>query len=158
MTNDRRSELRAALQGHVDSGDLPGAEFQRLWDLVSEILEGQTVELFYAAPLAPGTYDGFPRPALQVVVCSPTLAYDCLFSGSTMRYDVSFLAGIYRLEEQWSREESVDGPSRAKLSVIIEFENYRGGLVLQFIAYGDKAAELHAFARGVYALSMAKGK
>lgn len=156
MTNDRHSELRAALQAHLDSGEFPGVDFERAWDLVSEILEGQTVELFYATPVAPGMYDSFPQPALQVVVCSPTLAYDCLFSGSTMRYDASFLAGIYRLEEQWSREESVDGPSRDKLSVTIEFENYRSGLVLQFIAYGDKAVELHAFARGIYQRTIAQ--
>jgi len=159
MADDRRSELQEAVQRQLDSGEFPGVELYRVWRLLSEVLEGQAIELFYTGPLAPGGgYEAFPRPALQLVVCTPALVYDCAFSASAMRYDVSFLAGIYRVAETWSEEQSVEGPPRKKLSVTMDFENYRLGMILALTAYGEKSAELHTFARGVYALTMTKGK
>jgi len=158
MAEDRRSELKEALKVHSDSGEFAGLDADRVWRLISELLDGQAVELLYAGPLLPSGYGAVPRPALQVVVCTAALIYDCVFGGSTVRYDVSFLADIYRVTEEWSQEQSVEGPPRDKLSVIIDFENYQGGLVLHLIAYGEKAEELHTFARGVYHLTMAKGK
>lgn len=158
MGDDRRSQLEKALQAHLDSAEFRGLDAERVWGLVSDILEGQAVELFYTAPLQEGGYQEVPRPAFQLVVCTPALIYDCVFGAATMRYDVSLLADVYRLKEQWSQEESVEGPPRKKLSVRIDFENYQGGLVLQLIAYGERAEELHRFARAVYQRTMAKGK
>jgi hypothetical protein len=158
MREERHSQLRQALQEQADSGKFPGLDLERAWSLIAELVEAQPLELFYVGPLVPTGYEGMPRPALEVVLCTPTLIYDCAFAASARRYDVSFLADIYRLKETWSEEESVEGPARSKLSVEIDFRNYRGGLVLQLVAYGDKADELHAFAKAVRRITMTRGK
>jgi hypothetical protein len=158
MADERSSELENAVQRELDTGEFPWVDFDRVWRLVSELLEDQTVELFHTGPLKAGGYTGFPGPALQVVVCTPAVFYDCAFSASATRYDVSYVADIYRLAETWDEEQSVDGPPRKKLTVKIDFKNYQLGLVLELTAYGDKADELHAFARAVYRLTMARSK
>ena len=158
MTNDRSNELKAALQARLEGSQFPGVDVSRAWALISEVLEGQVVELFYAGLLPEGGYSEIPRPALQVVVCTSALVYECDFSASTMRYDVSSIMNVYRLTETWNEEQSVEGPPRKKLSVKVDFVNYQLGLSLQLAAYGDEAEELHVFARALCGLTVARAK